>query len=1130
MSPPERAEDGRPPRQQQTNVTSPRATAGLPPPSPHSPTRSDLGTYLNSGGGSGLENPMVGGANSLQQLPPLPPVSKHNRTVSWEVSGAPMSTVVKPENEDEDVSHISNPEFLRQNDDGYGEVLVNPLESEADRAIQVSLDDLDPTKAGPSDAQVSILGLVPQDTDPDTFSGTADNGGNNGTSKITKPSLRRAVTYAQGTRKTEDAAESLFQLGENLTMLNRQHGMSASKLHAHEKIDASGSNDYLSDQDKLMRNAVNLIQRNKEEPKEVKADTKSSTAIDSGSDDTKDVSVSSAQDRWKALKSTLTVTTAIDQSKKSDEGSPASPGAASAAAAAATVNAEGQGDNKDNSSDSNEDDDGRRSSSPGRSRHVLTRKQKLKSRYKDFEDWISFKRMNVYSYLKVMIFFIVLPAIGVACILFYLGGNPPCGTKSQCIESLNSNQEPAINDTATNSTGSEFVDVTRQIFGQASASWWILFVCCRQPVTFTLALATQAFVIEFLALRTKWAVKMVGPFVTLFIVQSKGWPFIVFWWAIYNFVMLYGPSRWARHWLFWQNVLNVFNEVNPAGVWTSSKEYRTVLICAMVIPLVVAIKRFTVGFWFGKKTYYRYADDLTTVMRKSLLVGLVAGLARELEEQDFELADLGLDVGRYEPQEESNNDDVGDESKDSRNITHSFSQGNGPSPSRGSSILRKANSSSIQKIRIDRLLGAWEEPEVAKKTTAKAPIAAIIQFRQSLSYLNTAFPFSVAFGPASNRMECITSTEAVYKRLTGTERVLRFDVIASLAVQRNGEMDEDTLKALIRLFRPERDGSLGLVHFAKAIDTVYKELRLLRASVANSTKMDASFEAIFNVVFYFIIICIVLAVIGIDPVVIFASVSGFAIGFAFMIGSAAAKFFEGLLFIIIRKPYDIGDRINVSEVTRDTDYAGAPGWIVKDVDLFTTTVLYASTNEVATYANSSLAACRIINAARSPKAVVVFMIKFPLDTSYKKLKVYKGAVEEFIKARPREWRSLLAFRAERVVVDAGFVEYVVVGEHRCSWQETGDVLVSKANLTSFCLELSKKMNMRYASPSMPIDLTIAGGSSRSPLNTILERPRLSPATSDSQDGGQQQVGNRDRSNTIESVDWRAVSAMFEQKK
>ena len=149
------------------------------------------------------------------------------------------------------------------------------------------------------------------------------------------------------------------------------------------------------------------------------------------------------------------------------------------------------------------------------------------------------------------------------------------------------------------------------------------------------------------------------------------------------------------------------------------------------------------------------------------------------------------------------------------------------------------------------------------------------------------------------------SAENVYNRLVESDEILNFDSIASLAVRR-GDLDEDKLKALIKLFRPDRDGTLSLLDFAKSVDAVYKELRLLRASVANSTKMDSSFETIFNVIFYFFLGCIALAILGIDPLVLFASVSGFILGFSFMIGQASAQYFIGMLFVVLRKPYSIG--------------------------------------------------------------------------------------------------------------------------------------------------------------------------------------------------------------------------------
>lgn len=211
-------------------------------------------------------------------------------------------------------------------------------------------------------------------------------------------------------------------------------------------------------------------------------------------------------------------------------------------------------------------------------------------------------------------------------------------------------------------------------------------------------------------------------------------------------------------------------------------------------------------------------------------------------------------------------------------------------------------------------------------------IGSIIAFRQSLSCLNSSVPFTAAFGSATTRQECVACTEALYHLLlyaTPGAKSLSFDVLALLAVRRNGELDEEILRSMIKLFRPDREGRLSLLDFAKSIDSVYKELRLLRASVSNSSKLDRSFENILNIFFYFIVFFIVVAALGIDPLVLFASISGFILGFAFMIGSACSKYVEGLLLIFVRRPYNMGDRIHVSNPNQDSSFTGSAGWIVK---------------------------------------------------------------------------------------------------------------------------------------------------------------------------------------------------------
>jgi hypothetical protein len=71
------------------------------------------------------------------------------------------------------------------------------------------------------------------------------------------------------------------------------------------------------------------------------------------------------------------------------------------------------------------------------------------------------------------------------------------------------------------------------------------------------------------------------------------------------------------------------------------------------------------------------------------------------------------------------------------------------------------------------------------------------------------FPFSYAFGPADTREAFIESAQKVYSRLlmrTPDQIVLHFETLAVLAMHKDGTIDHQRAKDLVKLFRPDRQG------------------------------------------------------------------------------------------------------------------------------------------------------------------------------------------------------------------------------------------------------------------------------------------------------------------------------------
>ena len=146
-----------------------------------------------------------------------------------------------------------------------------------------------------------------------------------------------------------------------------------------------------------------------------------------------------------------------------------------------------------------------------------------------------------------------------------------------------------------------------------------------------------------------------------------------------------------------------------------------------------------------------------------------------------------------------------------------------------------------------------------------ASISAVLRFRKALTFIQKRYPFSTAFGPADKREVCVTSAQEVYRRLmmrSGPSDVLQFETLALLALDEKGQINQDKAKELVRLFRPDRQGRLTMLDFVKSVDSVYKEFRLLAATIENSSQIDRAFENIFNVVFYVVVVTIVLSQLG----------------------------------------------------------------------------------------------------------------------------------------------------------------------------------------------------------------------------------------------------------------------------
>jgi small-conductance mechanosensitive channel len=527
--------------------------------------------------------------------------------------------------------------------------------------------------------------------------------------------------------------------------------------------------------------------------------------------------------------------------------------------------------------------------------------------------------------------------------------------------------------------------------------------------------------------------------------------------------------------------------------------YFRVLLAMCTAGLATAIKRTVLTIYFGKRNFEEYKPKLEAILHDVIIISEIAELAEEAENlpedapstltEKKEILQEGLKGKRRDTMtgvrwqdvkfhkrkpsegEEKSDDESDTSSPQPRQIKTFPSRNDYASTSTDNfsgttSELKRTKSGSI---RIKNLLDRWDEPKDMSNKASEASIHDILKFRRALTLLNLETPFGDAYGPASNRNESIQSSANVFRRLLrlspGTTN-LSYDVLKVLAEDDDGIEDPVKQKSLRQLFRPDARNELTRLAFIQSCDTVYKKLRYFRASVGNASVIDNVLLGIIDIVFGFILTLTVLTMVKLNPWPLLVSMSTLLVTFAFAVGPSVAKAIEGIVLIVGRRPFDIGDRIVISDQPgAAVNENGIPqSWFVEDISLFTTTLRFGQSNEVATVSNGSIASARIANCARSANAVVLIVLKLHISLHNKNnLKLYKEAIENFVADNPRVWDGIGFFRCEGIDTDDESTMYKLAIRSRHNWQNAPRIFLDKAELWKFLIDTAEKLGVRYDS-------------------------------------------------------------------
>lgn len=232
-----------------------------------------------------------------------------------------------------------------------------------------------------------------------------------------------------------------------------------------------------------------------------------------------------------------------------------------------------------------------------------------------------------------------------------------------------------------------------------------------------------------------------------------------------DLLVLYGNNAFAKHWLFWQDLIGMCNQQNPPAAFLHGRVYTGILFSMIFVGAATSLKRLVIATFLGRRSFAHYGPELETILAKMILVSQVAHLARRIEAKvtSVNIGSLLASGYVYTMKTANFGDIMSDSEADSspsgsprQAMRKSVDDSSDSSPQGFGESLRKSvygkklisgisrknigmlesltKGASTSKMEIMKFLEEWEEPDLKANADSKASVKDILQFVSTIAY------------------------------------------------------------------------------------------------------------------------------------------------------------------------------------------------------------------------------------------------------------------------------------------------------------------------------------------------------------------------------------------------------------
>ncbi|KAF3939612.1 hypothetical protein ABW19_dt0202476 [Dactylella cylindrospora] len=257
--------------------------------------------------------------------------------------------------------------------------------------------------------------------------------------------------------------------------------------------------------------------------------------------------------------------------------------------------------------------------------------------------------------------------------------------------------------------------------------------------------------------------------------------------------------------------------------------------------------------------------------------------------------------------------------------------------------------------------------------------------------LNPNAPRSIVIDALSRR----TTIEALARRIwmsfveEGKDTLYSDDFVEVLGLDR-----KDEARAAFIMLDKDENGDISLDEMIAILMDVARERKTLAKSMGDIDSAISALDSLLSAIIFVVIVFVFLAFLNQNFVTTLATAGTALLSLSFIFAATAQEILGSCVFIFVKHPYDVGDRIDLD----------AKEFVVEHISLLYTVFRHVETNKFVQIPNNVLNGKWVENVSRSKamREIVKFDVHF--ETSMRDIMVLRQELMNFVAENNRDFR------------------------------------------------------------------------------------------------------------------------------